>query len=86
MATIQSKITSQGQVTIPAEIRRRLGLAPGSMIEWRESGGEIVVARASKYASEEIHRALFPTRPTRRPLEELDEGVRERMRRKHAGD
>ncbi len=86
MAITQSKITRQGQVTIPAEIRRRLGLAPGSVIEWRESGGEIVVARASKYVSEEIHRALFSTLPAPRSLEELDEGVRERMRRKHAGD
>jgi len=86
MAIIQSKITSQGQVTVPAEIRKSLGLAPGSVIEWREVDGEIVVARASKYVSAEIHRALFPRPPARRSLMELDEGVRNRMRRKHAGD
>ncbi len=51
-----------------------------------EIDGEIVVARASKYVSEEIHQALFPRPPARRSLEELDEGVRDRMRRKHAGD
>jgi len=86
MVITQSKITSQGQVTVPAEIRKSLGLAPGSVIEWREIDGEIVVARASKYVSEEIHQALFPRPPARRSLEELDEGIRDRMRRKHAGD
>ncbi len=73
-------------MTVPAEIRNKLGLVPGSIIEWREIEGEIVVARASKYVSEEIHRALFPSRPAGRSLEELDEGVRDRMRRKHTGD
>jgi AbrB family looped-hinge helix DNA binding protein len=86
MAITQSKITSQGQVTVPAEVRRKLGLAPGSVIEWREVDGEIVVARASKYVSEEIHQKLFPSPPARRSLEELDEGVRTRMRRRHAGN
>ena len=86
MTLTQSKITSQGQVTVPAEIRKRLGLAPGSVIEWREIDGEIVVARASKHDSEQIHRALFPAPPTAKPLAELDEAIRDRMRRKHAGD
>ena len=86
MRVVQSKITSQGQVTVPAELRKRLGLAPGSVIEWREVDGEIVVTRASKYRSEEIHQAIFAKPPARRSLKELDEGVRDRMRRKHAGD
>lgn len=86
MTLTQSKITSQGQVTIPAEIRKKLGLAPGSVIEWREIGGEIVVARASKYDSQQIHRALFPVPPTPRSLKDLDESIRDRMRVKHAGD
>lgn len=82
----QSKITSQGQVTVPAEVRKRLGLAPGSVIEWREVDGQTVVVRASKYVSEEIHRALFPEAPVPRSLEEIDEGLRQRARRKHARD
>ena len=85
MTITQSKITSQGQVTVPAEIRRRLGLAPGSVIEWQEIDGEIVVTRASKYVSQQIHQALFPTPPVQRSTRELDEGIRDRMRRKHAG-
>ena len=86
MVVTQSKITRQGQVTVPVEVRKRLGLAPGSVIEWRDVGGEIVVARASKHDSEEIHRALFPKPPSHRSLEQLEDGVRARMRRKHDGD
>lgn len=86
MAAHQSRITSQGQVTVPAEVRRRLGLAPGSVIEWREVDGQTVVVRASKYVSGEIHEALFPEAPTPRSLEEIDEGLRQRTRRKHARD
>ena len=86
MTTTQSKITRQGQVTVPAEVRKKLGLAPGSVIEWREVDGEVRVKRASKYASKEIHEALFPTPPVARSLEEMEEGVRSRMRRKYARD
>lgn len=86
MSIAQSKITRQGQVTVPAEIRKRLGLAPGSTVEWREVDGEIVVARASKHDSREIHEVLFPVSPRPVSLEDLDEGIRSRMRRKHEGD
>ncbi len=41
MRPIESKITSQGQVSVPAAIRRKLSLAPGSRIEWREQGDDV---------------------------------------------
>jgi AbrB family looped-hinge helix DNA binding protein len=30
----ESRVTAQGQISIPAEVRRRLGVGPGSVIEW----------------------------------------------------
>jgi AbrB family looped-hinge helix DNA binding protein len=33
----RAKITSKGQVTIPIEIRREMGLNPGDLLEIRES-------------------------------------------------
>lgn len=33
----KTKVTSKGQVTIPAEIREKLGLRPGDTLEIRES-------------------------------------------------
>jgi AbrB family looped-hinge helix DNA binding protein len=34
----QSKITAQGQISVPADVRRKLGLGPGSILEWQEEG------------------------------------------------
>ena len=86
MESIESKITSQGQVSVPARIRRKLGLTPGSRLEWCERGDEVIVRRASKYSSLDIHEAVFATPPARRSVEEMDEGIRSRMRRRHARD
>ena len=47
MEPIESKITSQGQVSIPARIRRKLGLTAGSKVEWCGRGDEVIVRRAS---------------------------------------
>ena len=46
--TFQSRITSKGQVTVPIEIRRKLGLRQGDKVEFREQGGEAVIARATQ--------------------------------------
>ena len=60
MAIAQSRLTTQGQISIPAEIRRRLGIGPGAVLEWDQVGEQIVVRRAGRFTSEDIHRALFP--------------------------
>lgn len=39
------KVTSKGQVTIPKEIRERLGLLPGTEVEFIEEGGEVRVRK-----------------------------------------
>jgi antitoxin PrlF len=87
VAIAESRITSQGQISIPAEIRKRLGVGPGSTIQWDESNGQIVVKRARKYTSHEIHKILFPNGPPkRRSLKELKEGISHYIREKHARD
>jgi len=85
MTIAQSKLTAQGQISVPAEVRKRLGLGPGSVIEWEEKDGEMIVRRAGKYTSEDIHRYLFPDGPPpRKSLKELKEGIAQYMREKHA--
>ncbi|HUR36118.1 MAG TPA: AbrB/MazE/SpoVT family DNA-binding domain-containing protein [Vicinamibacterales bacterium] len=39
------RITSKGQVTIPQEIRERLGLLPNTEVEFAVKGGEAVIRR-----------------------------------------
>jgi len=84
MVLAQSKVTAQGQISVPAEVRRKLGLGPGSVLEWDEDGERIVVRRAGRYSSEEIHRQLFVEAPKPRSLAELKEGIRRHMRKRHA--
>lgn len=85
MALAESKITSQGQISVPAEVRRKLGVGPGSTLAWEEDGGRIVVRRAKKYTSADIRKALFPEGPPkRRSLAEMKEGIRQHFRDEHA--
>ena len=84
MALPQSKVTAQGQISVPAEIRRRLGIGPGSVLEWEQDGERVMVRKAGRYSSEDIHRALFEKRPRSRTLEELKQAVGRHVREKHA--
>ena len=84
MSLPQSKITAQGQISVPAEIRKKLGLGPGSVLEWQDEGDRVIVRRATRYSSEDIHRAIFSERPRPRSIEELKEGIAEHIRKKHA--
>ena len=84
MVFAQSKVTAQGQISVPAEVRRRLGLGPGSVLEWEQDGERIVVRKAGRYSSEEIHRELFSKTPKPKKTSELKEGIRRHARKKHA--
>jgi AbrB family looped-hinge helix DNA binding protein len=86
MAIARSRITSQGQISVPTAVRRKLGLAPGSVIEWDEERGGIVVRRAGGHTFDDIHRRLFPEGPPVSPVTvgQMDAGIRTYMRKKHA--
>jgi AbrB family looped-hinge helix DNA binding protein len=85
MAIGHSKVTSQGQISVPSDIRRKLGIGPGSVLEWDEEGDKIVVRRSARFSSEDIHRALFAERaPKSKSLAEMKEGIRRRARERYA--
>jgi antitoxin PrlF len=84
-ALAHSRLTAQGQVSVPAEVRRRLGIAPGSVLEWDEEEGRIVVRRAARYSSEDVHQALFPRRAAKpKTLDEIKDGISQYVRARHA--
>jgi AbrB family looped-hinge helix DNA binding protein len=86
MASVRSKVTAQGQISVPAEIRQKLGVGPGSVLEWAEVDEQIVVRRSGQFSSEEIHGVLFPDGvPAPRALDELKEGIRKHMRKRREG-
>jgi len=86
MALPQSKVTAQGQISVPAEIRRKLGIGPGAILEWEDDGERVIVRRAGRHTFEDIHRAVFSRKPKPRKLDELKQAIGRHLRAKHARD
>ncbi len=84
MALAHSKLTAQGQVSVPAKVRQRLGVGPGSVLEWHDEGDRVIVRKAGRYSSEDIHQAVFSKAPQRRTLEQLKAGIARYMKKRHA--
>ena len=85
MRLAHSRLTAQGQISVPATVRRKLGIGPGSVLEWDDDGEKVVVRRVGRYTSEDVHRSLFPKPPKPKTLAEIKEGVRRYIKRRRAG-
>jgi AbrB family looped-hinge helix DNA binding protein len=83
MPPLRSTLNAQGRTTVPAEIRRKLGIGPGSIVEWVGDGDHVIVRKFGKYSFDDIRRALFPIPPKPRTLEEMKEGIADYVRDKH---
>jgi len=55
------RLTSKGQVTIPIEIRERLGLSPGTVVEF-DLDGDTVVLRKARQGQERGRRIVAALR------------------------
>jgi AbrB family looped-hinge helix DNA binding protein len=85
MAIAHSKVTAQGQISVPVDVRRKLGIGPGSVLEWEEDGNKMIVRRAGRFSSKEIHEALFGAgKLETHSLIELKDGIRRYVRKRHA--
>jgi len=85
MPLAHSKLTAQGQISVPVDVRRKLGIGPGSILEWDEEGDKIVVRRSVRFSSEDIHRVLFADRaPKPRTIEDMKKGIQRHIRKRHA--
>lgn len=82
-----STLTSEGQVTIPKEIRDRLGLKEGDQLDIElDDQGRVVLRPASGDPLGRLPgllRHLAPERPV--TIEEMDEAVRQRAVRRFTG-
>jgi antitoxin PrlF len=84
MAIAQSKVTAQGQISVPAEIRKKLGIGPGSVLEWDEHENGVVVRRVGRFSSEDVHNALFAKKQKKRPAKDVKDAIRKYIRKRHA--
>lgn len=53
-----AKITSRGQITIPIDIRKKLGLKEGDKVIFIEEGDNIIFANAAKVAFRKMQKAF----------------------------
>lgn len=75
-------VSNRGQVTLPADVRKRLGIKPGSVVIVEERGGEIVLRPAAvieveHYSDEQIQAWDADDR--------FKKGERETIKRRMAG-
>jgi antitoxin PrlF len=83
--TADTRITSQGQVSVPAAIRKKLGVAPGSTLQWTMRGDEVVVKRRNTVSSLDMHKALFPDGPPKPiSLKQMKEAIAQHARDRYA--
>ncbi len=53
-----SKLSSKGQVTIPAEIRKKLNLKEGDKVLFVEENGRVFISNASLVAFHQLQQAM----------------------------
>jgi len=85
MKAATSRLSPQGQISVPAEVRTLLGLAPGSLLQWEIDGEEVRVRRGGRFTSGNIHAAAFG-RKRQKPVTvaQMDEAIAQHLRAKHA--
>ena len=86
MSTKQSKLTSQGQVSVPASVRQFLSLSPGATMLWMQEGERMWVGRAVTHTTTDVHQALFGNSAPKQTTDTQDtnQAIRSFIQKKHA--
>jgi AbrB family looped-hinge helix DNA binding protein len=58
----QAKVSAKGWIVIPAVLRRRYGLTPGTIVNVEDRDGEIVIS--PQQAAYKEARGMLPTEPS----------------------
>lgn len=85
MSIAQSKITAQGQVSIPVSVMRQFGLAPGEIINWMTLEGHLIIEKAGQYLLADVQEVIKLPKGLCKSDGEIREGIKARIRTKHAG-
>jgi antitoxin PrlF len=77
-------VTSKGQITIPKDVRERLGLEAGDRVVFVVQSDRDVVLKPAKTDVRELYGMLYRKGRRPRSLEEMDEGIARSLAEKHA--
>lgn len=69
IGTMKSTISSKGQITVPAEVRRRLGLAVGTTVRFELRPDGVILRKGA--AGEHVVDKVFGIIKPRRPVDSL---------------
>lgn len=75
----RATVTSKGQITIPSDVRRALGLEPGDQLGFRRDGRVVALPRRVDLAG-----SMPPRGGTGRSLSELRAEVSDELAERHA--
>ena len=86
MISKQSKLTTQGQVSVPASVRQFLSLSPGATMLWVQEGERVWVERAVTNTTTDVHQALFGNSAPKQTADTPDtkQAIRSFIKKKHA--
>lgn len=79
--TATTKLSAKGQVVIPADVRRQLGLKPGQTLQVRKAGGGVMltpILEKSGRSTDELLaeiRKIYTHKGPPVTLEQMDEAV-----------
>jgi AbrB family looped-hinge helix DNA binding protein len=80
---VSATMTSKGQLTIPKEIRERLGLKPGDKVDFVPTGdAEVSVRKRQVVPLRELF-GTFPTNGVTLTIEEMDEAIAQAVIERH---
>ena len=77
-------LTGKGQVTLPKEIRERLGLGAGSMLDFQLLPDDTITARPVKPDARRLRGLLKSPHGVPPTVEQMDEAIDKHLREKHA--
>lgn len=77
-------LTSKGQITLPKEIRERLGLDAGSMLDFQVLPDNTLTARAIKPDARRIRGLLKSPHAAPLTAAQMDEGIAQHARDRQA--
>ena len=77
---VSAKLTSKGQITIPADVRAALGLDTGSRVEFVETGkGQFAIVAATEEVQSLKGMLKKPAKPV--SIEEMNQAIATRGRK-----
>ena len=77
-------LTSKGQVTLPKELRDRLGLDAGTLLDFEIQADDSIRVRAVKPDARRIRGLLKSPHTAVLTVDQMDAGIAEHLKRKHA--